>query len=102
MSRRKHHNRLLTAARTYVNHHLPELRHAPLAMRMLDGPPSSPRYAVTVEACCAQACPRGYSTLVAVAGGCNVLDCPLRRTVRLLLSRQGDVMQATRSGIHWS
>ena len=102
MPRRKQHNRLLTAARTYVNENLPELRQAPLAMRMLDGPPGSPRYAVTVEACCAQVCPQGFSTHVALAGQCNVLDCPLRRTLRLLLDRQGGMMQATQSGIHWS
>jgi hypothetical protein len=102
MSRRKQLTRLLNAAHRYVDQHLPELRHVPLAMRMLDGPPGSPRYAVTVEACCAQACPHGFSILVAAAGQCHMRDCPLRHTVRLLLDRQGNLMQATRSGIHWS
>jgi hypothetical protein len=30
-----------------------------------------------------------------------VLDCPLRRSARLLLDRHGTVMQTTISGIHW-
>jgi hypothetical protein len=102
MSRRKQLARLLNAAHRYVDQHLPDLRHAPLALRMLDGPPGSPRYAVTVAACRAQACPRGISTLDAAAGQCHVPDCPLRHTARLLLDRQGNVIQATRSGILWS
>jgi hypothetical protein len=102
MTRRKQLARLLNVAHHYVDQHLPELRHAPLAMRMLDGPPGSPRYAVTVAACRAQACPHGISALVAAAGQCHVTDCPLRHTARLLLDRQGNVIQATRSGIHWA
>ena len=101
MARKKRANPLLVAARTYLSQHVPELKAAPLQLRMLDGPPESPRYAVTAEDCLAGACPFGASA-VAHAGQCSVRDCPLRCSVRLLLDRRGEVVQATRSGIHWS
>jgi hypothetical protein len=102
MARRKRTNPLLIVARTYISQHVPELKAAPLQLRMLDGPPGSPRCAVTAEACLAGDCPNGVSALVAESGQCTVHDCPLRCGVRLLLDRCGTVMQATRSGIHWN
>jgi hypothetical protein len=102
MARKKRPNPLLSAAHTYVSEHVPELKAAPLLLRMLDGPPGSPSCAVTVEACTAVECPNGVSTLIAESGQCGVRDCPLRCSVRLLLDRGGVVVQATRSGVHWN
>jgi hypothetical protein len=102
MARRKRKNRLLLEAQTYVSQHLPELRGLPVQLQLLDGPPDSPRYAATIEACVAASCPRGFSAHTGSISQCGVLDCPLRRSARLLLDRQGVVMHATISGIHWN
>jgi hypothetical protein len=102
MSRRKQKNQPLRAAQTYINQHLPELGGMPLRLQLLDGPPGSPRYAATIEACIAAVCPRGISAQAASNGQCGVLDCPLRRSARLLLDNHGVVMHATISGIHWN
>ena len=102
MARKKRINPLLIAARTYVSQHVPELKAAPLQLRMLDGPPGSPSCAVAAEACLASACPNGVSAVIAESGQCTVRDCPLRCSVHLLLDRHGAVMQATRSGVHWN
>ncbi|MEN9934454.1 MAG: hypothetical protein RLZZ387_1033 [Chloroflexota bacterium] len=101
MPRRKRQNPLLAVARAYLSQHMPELKDAPLHIRMLDGPPGSPRYAVTVESCLPAPCPHGVPREVADAGGCTIYNCPIRDSVRLLLDRGGEVMQVTRSGIHW-
>ena len=101
MARKKRVNPFLIAARTYVSQHVPELKAAPLQLRMLDGPPESPSCAVAAEACLANDCPEGVPLAVAESGQCTVRDCPLRCSVRLLLDRRGAVMQATRSGVHW-
>jgi hypothetical protein len=102
MPRAKREKRPLNAAQTYIGKHLPELHDMPLRLQLLDGPPDSPRYAVTIEACIATVCPHGISVQVDSSGQCGVLDCPLRRSARLLLDHQGAVMHATISGIHWN
>ena len=102
MARKKRPNPLLIAARTYVSLHVPELKAAPLQLRLLDGPPESPNCAVMAEACLPGDCPHGVPASIAERGQCTVRDCPLRCSLRLLLDRRGAVMQATRSGIHWN
>src|SRR5262245_60939586 len=102
MPRRKLDNRPLSAAQMYIGEHVPELRDLPLQLQLLDGPPGSPRYAATIEACVATVCPHGFSAQANSSRQCGVLDCPLRRSARLLLDCQGAVMQATISGIHWN
>src|SRR5262245_6237040 len=102
MARRKRQHPLLLVARNYLNQHLPELRDAPIQLRLLDGPPGSPRYAATAEVCAVASCPRGIPPATALAGRCAVSECPLRRSARLLLDRRGVVIQVTRSDIHWS
>jgi len=102
MTRKKRTNPLLVAARTYVSQQIPELKAAPLHLRMLDGPPGSPSCAATAEACLAADCPNDVPAAVAASGQCTVRDCPLRCTVRLLLDRRGVVMHVTRSGVHWN
>jgi hypothetical protein len=101
MPRRKAKNQLPIAAQLYVNQHLPELRNLPPQLHHLDGPPDAPRYAATIEACVATVCPRGFTTQDGSSEQCDVLDCPLRHTARLLLNREGVVIQATISGLHW-
>jgi hypothetical protein len=102
MPRGKHKNRPLSAVQTYVSQHLPELRGIPLRLQLLDGPPDAPRYAASLEACVASVCPHGFSAQADAGGQCGVLDCPLRRSARLLLDSQGAVIHATISGIHWN
>ncbi|MEP7187806.1 MAG: hypothetical protein ABI901_01290 [Roseiflexaceae bacterium] len=102
MARKKRTNPLLLAARAYVSLHVPELKAAPLQLRLLDGPPDSPSCAVMAEACLPSECPNGISVSIAERGQCTVRDCPLRCSLRLLLDRRGAVIQATRSGIHWN
>jgi hypothetical protein len=102
MARKKRVNPLLVAARAYVSQHVPELKAAPLQLRLLDGPLGSPSCAVTAEACLAGACPNGVPTAIAQSGQCTVRDCPLRCGVRLLLDQCGAVIQVTRSGVHWN
>lgn len=102
MPRHKRQHPLLLTARRYLAKNMPELNDAPLRMRYLDGPPGSPRYAVTVEQCRKIiGCPKGVSYEQATAGKCPVLDCPLRHTVRLLFDRRGGIVQIMHSGIHW-
>ena len=101
MARKKRINPLLSIARTYVGQHAPELKSAPIRLRMLDGPPGSPSCAVVAEACPTGDCPQGMPASIAESGQCTVRDCPLRCSVRLLLDRRGTVVQATRSGVHW-
>ena len=102
MARKKRINPLLAVARSYVNQHAPDLKAAPLQLRMLDGPPGSPSCAVTAEACLAGDCPSGVQAALAASGQCPVRDCPLRCSLRLLLDRRGAVVQVTRSGVHWN
>jgi hypothetical protein len=102
MARKKRINPLLIAARAYVSLHAPELKAAPLQLRMLDGPPGSPSCAVVAEACTAGDCPKGVPASIAESGQCTVRDCPLRCSIRLLMDRRGVVMQDTRSRVHWN
>ena len=102
MARPRKTNPMLIAARNYFEQHVPELKSAQLHVRQLNGPPGSARFAVTAEVRCPDSCPRDVPTEVAQAGECGVLNCPLRRSVRLLLNRRGDVLQLTRSGVHWN
>jgi hypothetical protein len=94
---------MLKVARDYLRQHIPDMKDASLRLHQLDGPPGSPRYTATAELCHSMAaCPHGVSYAVAASGKCPVLNCPLRNTVRLLLTRQGEVVQEMRCGIHWS
>ena len=102
MARRKRQHPLLLVARTYLSQHMPDMIDARLNLRMLDGPPEAPRYAVTAETCTARACPHGIPLAVAAGGQCPIAECPLRQSVRLLLNRRGIVVHTTVSDIHWS
>jgi hypothetical protein len=102
MARKKRVNPLLSIARTYVSQHVPELKAAPLQLRMLDGPPGSPSCAVMAETCVADDCPNGIPAALGQSGQCPVRDCPLRCSLRLLLDQRGAVIHVTRSGIHWN
>jgi len=101
MPRQHYKQRSLKAAQRYIGLHIPELGERPLRIHVLDGPPDAPRYAVTAEACSVRVCPRGFE-VAGATGQCPVLDCPLRRSARLLLDRGGKVLHTTMSGIHWN
>jgi hypothetical protein len=89
---------MLKVARGYLGKLEPNLREAPLHLHQLDGPPGAPRYAVSVERCKRTAiCPYGVTD----PSRCPVFDCRLRNSLRLLLSREGDLVQVIRSGLHW-
>ncbi|MBK9714008.1 MAG: hypothetical protein IPO81_22300 [Kouleothrix sp.] len=102
MARRKRQNPLLAVAQTYLNQNMPEMRNAVINLRMLDGPPGSPRFAATAELCTTNVCPHGVPIAISSAGHCPVIDCPLRHSVRLLLDRRGGVVETISSGIHWT
>jgi hypothetical protein len=89
-------------ARSYLRHHDTTLAEMPLRVHLLDGPPTGPRYIVSTELCTVQVCPLDVAPAVAQAGECSQLDCQLRHSLRLLLDEEGNVLQATGSGIHWT
>ena len=101
MARQKRQNLFLKIAQTYLRQQMPAMRGATLKLRMLDGPPGSPRYAVTAETCGVAACPHGIAPSAAAIGECPVSECPRRHSVRLLLDRQGVVMHTTIGSVHW-
>jgi hypothetical protein len=92
---------LFAVARSYLSQHAPAVQSAPLWLHQLDGPPGSPRFVVTAEACCTKNCPFGVTRALADAGDCPVRECALRCTVRLLFGRDGALQTATYSGVHW-
>lgn len=93
---------MLVVARSYLSRHMPMMHGAKLKLRMLDGPPEAPRYVVTAETCLGCPCPHGVALDIAANGQCPIIECPLRQSVRLLLSRRGMVVHSTVSDIHWS
>jgi hypothetical protein len=101
MARKKRQHPLIKHVQAYLNQTMPEMAGARLQLRTLDGPPGSPRYAVTAELC-THACPYGTSPSMAAAGQCHVINCPLRCSVRLLVDRRGTILHATRSTLHWN
>jgi len=89
---------MLGVARGHLRAIAPRLAEAPLRLRMLDGPPGSPRYAVWASACRRSGpCPYG----VPDEHRCHVRDCPLRDALRMLLSREGEVVEVIRDGLRW-
>lgn len=101
MPRKKRVHPMLDRARIVLYEHAPELSTVPLRLHMLDGPPGSPRYSVAAEMCCAHVCEYGVTPEVSEAGECPVLACDQRRSIRLLLDREGNLVEVVHSGIHW-
>lgn len=99
MARPRRQSPQLVIARRYIKQHMPELEGAALRVRQLDGPPGSPRFVVTIEHCHAQACPHGHDKQT--DGPCGVESCALRFSARLLITRDGEVIQVTNSDLHW-
>lgn len=91
----------LHIAREYLEEHMPDAREARLTIRQLDGPPESPRFVVTAEACLTADCPYAVPREVADAGDCPILECDHRCTARVLMDRKGEVIHVTRSGVHY-
>jgi hypothetical protein len=102
MARPRRQNLQLALAQKYLEEQFPEVGEVTIRIRQLDGPPGSPRYAATAEICSACTCPQGVPRAQALAGECAVARCPMRRTIRLLLSRDGELMQVTNNELHWS
>lgn len=102
MPRKKRQHPLVKVARVYLAERLPFLKDAPLRIHMLDGPPGSPRYSVSVERCRPVACPHDIPPEDSANGRCPIIDCPVRHSLRLLFDRNGQLMNASESGIHWS
>lgn len=93
--------RALAAAKTYVRQHLPEMQDAPLQLTALDAPDGAPCFAVSITRCANEICPHHISPRLASAGKCPVLSCPLRKSVRLLLNADNEVVQATQGPVRW-
>ncbi len=93
---------LLRIAKAYIETTTPELREAPLHLHHLDGPPGSPRFAISAEVCPeSHNCPFGITSEVADAGKCPVINCSVRHSVRLLYNRDGTMVKEMQSGTHW-
>jgi hypothetical protein len=89
-------------AQHYLCERMPAMARAHYTAHPLDGPPDGPRYAVTAELCRPEGCPYGVPGEQAARGCCPIRNCPGRCSVRLLIDRQGNVVQMTTSGLHWS
>ncbi len=77
---------MLQIARDQVCRLDPDLEHARFAVRLLDGPPGAPRFVVTATRCPSDcACPNRDA----------LAHCPRRLNTRLLLSREGALIQAS-------
>lgn len=76
---------LIQRAREHLVRLAPDRRGTPFRLRQLDGPPGAPRFAVT-----ATHCPENCTCA-------NPTSCPQRRTIRLLLSREGDLIRSSDS-----
>jgi len=89
---------MLRVARTHLRRLAPELADAPLHLHQLDGPPGAPRYSVSVELCESVAnCP--YK--VTDPKKCPIFACGERRSLRLLLTREGELVQAISDDLNW-
>jgi hypothetical protein len=90
---------MLRVAREHVRRLNMGLDDEPIHLRMLDGPPSAPRYAVYVGACMSEGdCPHGVNDRIT----CPILECKLRRSLRMLLDRDGNLVELLRDGVRWS
>lgn len=93
---------MFQVARDYLSAHVPELKDAPLHLHFLDGPPGAPRYAVNAVVCNHIAdCPYHVDPLLAENERCPVFNCELRESLRLLISREGEVVKVMHSGVKW-
>jgi hypothetical protein len=90
---------MLKVARDHLKQLDTALRDEPIHLRMLDGPPGAPRYAVYVGACERDGpCPYGVEHITP----CPVLNCDQRHSLRLLLDREGNLIEVLRSGVRWT
>jgi hypothetical protein len=89
---------MLRVARAHLSKLAPELRNARMRMRQLDGPPGSPRYAVSVDMCRDVAsCAYGVTN----TEKCPIFACSQRHAIRLLLSREGELLQVIKDDLRW-
>lgn len=92
---------VLGLAREYLNENMPNLCRAPLSLHLLDGPPGSPRFAVSVQQCDYQNnCPLGVEPQLAKTK-CPYINCDLRESARLLIDREGAIVKVLESGTRW-
>jgi hypothetical protein len=90
---------MLKVARDHLKQLDAALRDEPIHLRMLDGPLGAPRYAVYVGTCERDGpCPHSVEHVTP----CPVLDCDLRHSLRLLLDREGNLIEVLRSGVRWT
>lgn len=90
---------MIARARAHLRTIAPDLQYAPLILRTLDGPPGSPRYAVSVARCQnVGECP--YE--MADPSVCTVPSCDLRRSLRLLLNADGSLAQVIEGHRRWN
>ncbi|MEI8306749.1 MAG: hypothetical protein WCF99_06735 [Chloroflexales bacterium] len=90
---------MLRVARAHLSKLAPELRSSTrLRLRQLDGPPGSPRFAVSVDMCRnVGVCAYGVTD----TDTCPIFACTQRRAIRLLLSREGELLQVITDGLRW-
>jgi hypothetical protein len=89
---------MLRVARAHLNKLAPDLRNARFRLRQLDGPPGSPRFAVSVDMCRdVAACNHGVTD----TEKCPIFACSQRHAIRLLLSREGELLQVINDDLRW-
>lgn len=90
---------MLKVAREHLKQLDDALAQEPIKMRMLDGPVGAPRYAIYVGTCEREGpCPHGVEQITP----CPILNCELRHSLRLLLDREGNLVEVLRSGVRWT
>ncbi|MEM8530978.1 MAG: hypothetical protein AAGF95_09055 [Chloroflexota bacterium] len=97
--RRPH--RFIPIARSHIEEQVPALKNAPLRFTQLDGPPGAPRYAAFAAKCTTNDCPYGVPPTISEAGRCPICDCRFRCSARVLMNRDGDIIQTMESTIRW-
>jgi hypothetical protein len=89
---------MLAVAREHLRTLAPDLADLPLHLQQLDGPPGAPRYVISVASCHREGeCPHG----VVDDSVCGVPSCALRHSFRLLLTREGKVVQGIDGETQW-
>jgi len=91
-------NPMLQVARTHLLTLAPELWNARIHLLQLDGPPGSPRFAVSADMCCSIG---SCSHHITDPNTCPVFACSQRRAIRILLSRKGDLIHVISDHLRW-
>lgn len=89
---------MLKIAREHIRRLDATLKDAPIRLHQLDGPPGSPRFAVSVARCFREGdCPHEVISEAA----CPILECDMRHSLRLLFTREGELVEVIKGDLKW-